>query len=70
MGKFRLALLHLIFHVKIVTESQRSRETEITQGHTTLKDRACALKRKGEYDMKKKNRALCPGEAAFRGEVN
>lgn len=68
MDKFRLALLLLIFGVKIGTESQRSHETEITQGRTTLKDRASTLKR--TYDMKKKNRALCPGEAAFSGEVH
>lgn len=70
MDRVRLALLHLTFGVKIDTESQRSQETEITQGRTTLKDRASTLKRKGMYDMKKKNRALRAGEAAFSGEVN
>lgn len=37
MDKFRLALLQFIFGVKIGTESQRSRETEITQGRITSK---------------------------------
>lgn len=35
-----------------------------------LKDRESTLKRKGIDDIKKKNRTLCPGEAAFRGEGN
>lgn len=68
MDKFRLALLHFIF--KIGTESQRSRETEITQGRITSKTEKCTLKRKGIHNMKKKNRTLCPREAAFRGEGN
>lgn len=68
MDKFRLALLHFIF--KTGTESQRSRETEITQGRITSKTEKSTLKRKGIYDMKKKNRTLCPREAAFRGLGN
>lgn len=37
MDKVRLTLLQFIFGVKIGTESQRSRETEITQARVTSK---------------------------------
>lgn len=70
MDKVRLTLLQFIFGVKIGTESQRSRETEITQARVTSKTENLLWKGKGIYDMKKKNRTLCPGEAAFRGEGN